>query len=138
MRYFPRGRPLLAGILLATPLVLVSCFDDNPSGPRQQVPVTLSNHSSGPVSIDVEDGDCNAGGLPGVPHSSISPNGGWRILTLSMQDGQVVPFKVYTVGGPLLGTVECKWRGETHISVDYQVPQGSQVAQLLCIVWHGP
>ena len=132
MRYSLRGPLFLAGTLLAAPLVLVSC-GDSPTGESQQVSITLANHTSVVVNITEEDGDCG----PGLPQCNIAPNGGWRIIRLSLRDGTVVGFKVYEAG-VLKDEVQCKWRGETAIMVDYQVPQGAQVAQLLCVVWYEP
>ena len=135
MRQLPRASLLVAGALLAAPLVLASCWGDEPTGESQQVSITLANHTSVPANITEEDGDCPSG--LGIPQCVITPNGGWRIIRLSLRDGTVVNFRVYEAGG-LKDEVDCKWRGETAIMVDYQVPQGSQTAQLLCVVWHEP
>ena len=133
MRHSPLGRRFLASVLLAAPLSLAACglgeTLEEPEGERQEVPITLANHTSTVADIWMEDsceGSCE-----------VAANGGWRIVRPMLRNGSVVEFTVYA-GGLKRDEVSCKWRGETTIMVDYQVPEGSQVAQLLCVVWGEP
>ena len=108
-------RRLCAGLLIALPFALTSCIteiEDSVTGPPQNVPITLANHTEGSVITILAPGES-----PGCPGCELS-HLGTRLITLSLQNGQGVLFRAM-FGGVVRDDVRCKWQGETVIMVDY-------------------
>ena len=119
-------RRLAAGLLLAAPLALASCREPAPSetgeGPPQQVPITLANHTPGSVITLLAPGETS--GCAGCELHQ----GGHRLITLSLKNGEVTFFRAM-FGGVAQDDVECKWTGQVGIMVDYLN------GNLTCVNW---
>jgi hypothetical protein len=104
-------------------LALTACGGDSTgTGPEEYVAVTLTNHTSGVITLLV----------PGEPINcascQLAQNGGYRTVNFLLRHGGSKTFRA-VLGGAVQDDITCIWEGEEAVSVDWQENK------LHCIVW---
>ena len=108
---------------LATALALAACsFEPSSATPLHDVPVTLSNHSTSDITI------LAPGEATPCDSCRITPSQLYRTVHVQLHNSEAAEF-IAIFAGAVVGTIKCKWTGETAVSVDWY--QGA----LSCVVW---
>ena len=95
---------------------------DEGDGPEVSLPVTLSNHTTGAITIKSPEDPASC------PSCEVTPSQLYRTVHLTARNGQTFTFKA-EFGGVLRDQVTCRYKGESAVSVDWFEDH------LRCVVW---